>query len=129
MKVKQALIAVMGVGLVSGFIYLPTARAERVVSQGQTITVTAVVPELRMVVVDERGRITLMTSNTAHAVTPEVRLWSVDGPVVPLTEKIRLTYEALLELAPPDKVVTIRPTPQPLTEWLPDFTADASDTD
>jgi hypothetical protein len=92
-------------------------------SEEHRIFVHASVPERRMIVVDEHQRIRLITSNTPKEVAPEVRLLSDRGSIVPLTEEMRQTYEALLRQAPDDKAVTIvADAEQSSDELLPNFT-------
>jgi hypothetical protein len=120
MRVKRAVITIIGVGLVAAS--AAPAGAERVMSGEHQIVVRGVVPELRTVVIDEQQRIRLVTSNTPNPVLPRVMLLAVGGPEVPLAREVREQYEVLMQQVRDDKVVTISPAPAPLADLLPNFT-------
>lgn len=76
---------------------LPVSEAARqtparTLSSSQELTVTAVVPAHRDIIVDNRGKILTITSNTLEDITPKVFL----GSVTPENEQV-LTPELLQE--------------------------------
>lgn len=71
-------------------------RAETVYSPEYTITVTARVLEHRTIIVDAKGTITQISSNTNNNITPDVHFLSYDGPRAVLTPEISRQYQHLM---------------------------------
>ena len=118
---KRLLLAALGIAISA--ISAGSTAASTMSSEHQ-ITVTGIVPELRMVVVDERQTIKLLTSNTANNVAPQVHLLSQTGPVVPMTSEVRRQYERLMSQVTGEKVAVVAPAPAPLADLMPDFVSD-----
>lgn len=64
------------------------------ISVSQVIHITGVVPPMRNIIVDGRGNIIEITSNTPESVMPKVYLNSFTGPELPLTPIVLKDFEA-----------------------------------
>ena len=102
----------------------PDALARSVSALGNEITITAIVAEHRGIVVDTSRNIVLFYSNTPKAVTPEVRLGSESGPIIPLTPVLAQAYDHLLGQVGSNKIFEARlQQDDPLTNAFPQFVA------
>lgn len=102
----------------------PVVSARSVSASGNEITITAIVAEHRGIVVDASRNIVLFYSNTPKAVTPEVRLGSESGPIIPLTPVIAQAYDQLLGQIGSNKVYEARlQQKDPLATAFPRFVA------
>jgi hypothetical protein len=63
---------------------------------GTSVTVTAVIRPVRIVVVDDRGVITRILINGPGAITPTVHRNSPDGPPAALTPSVSRQYDAII---------------------------------
>ncbi|HSX36526.1 MAG TPA: hypothetical protein VLG13_00155, partial [Patescibacteria group bacterium] len=84
-------------GLVLLFVVAPLGAGQASadsMSVSVEIHITGIVPAMRNIVVDARGNIIEITSNTPDNVTPKVYLGSLqNGNEVPLTTAIQKDYE------------------------------------
>lgn len=85
------------------------------------IRVTAVVPDHRMIVLDNRGSIQQFFSNTDKPVAPTVTIGAVNGPVSTLTTSLRTQADQLLSQLKPNHVVSVRAKASPFGLKYPDF--------
>lgn len=78
------------------FTLLPAGAAGATsLSVSQTIHLSGVVPEMRYIVVDSHDKVTEITSNTVHDITPRVYRGSLQSGIqVPLTPAILRDYRA-----------------------------------
>lgn len=79
------------VAVVMGVFGFTSPVSAAITGGGETV-VTAKVMPVRYVVVDDRGVVQRVVSNTSEPVTPIVHLGNFEGPIVPMTKEISQNY-------------------------------------
>ena len=72
------------------------------------IRITGTVPEARVIVVDAKGEIQQIFSNTNKSVTPKVAAGTYGGAAVPYTPRLRAQYDELMGGLRTNRVVSVQ---------------------
>lgn len=74
---------------------------------GSSVTITAVIRPVRIVVVNDEGTITQILSNGPGDTTPSVHLDKPDGPLLPMAGRIASQYGSIMRRADQQKTGVI----------------------
>lgn len=121
MRYGRITMTIIGLAGVLGLSAAQTAGAAVVQARPEQIVVTGTVPDRRYIVVDSGGNIRQIFSNTDKPVVPAVVVGALDGPAAPLTDELRVNYEAVISQLRANKVVSIQAAAGSLLEY-PNFT-------
>lgn len=75
----------------------PLPAAAQTVSVSRTVTITAKVANKRSIIINNQGQIIKIYSNTAMNVEPQVYVNEAWQEERPLTEELKLHYQAIIE--------------------------------
>lgn len=95
MKRFGKLLAIAVAGL--AFSLMPASASAQTISITQTITITATVAHARTIIVNDKGQMTKIYSNTAQDVTPKVYLNDFPGESRPLTPALVKQYRQVID--------------------------------
>ena len=123
MRYQRTILNIASATALLGFA-VPTLATvpPRPTAQNQ-IRVTGVVPDRRYIVVDAKGSIYQIFSNSDKNVTPEVVEGSITGPQLALTPRLQSEFDQIMLQIAANHVVSIQANAVPLVAQYPDFTS------
>jgi hypothetical protein len=86
----------MAIAVIGVLSLAPAAAGAQTISVSQTITITATVAPKRSIVVNDKGQMTKIYSNTDQNVEPGVYLNDVPGESRPLTPELKKQYDDIM---------------------------------